>query len=135
MTAAIDDDLWAAGGDPTRRRVFDLILNDGVATATTLSDRLPVTRQAVTKHLAVLDKAGLVHATSQGREKQYRANGEQVARIAEQLSAVGSPPGANKAPRRDHRQHHENTPDRVGAGMGHRIPVDARRREGVHPGA
>ncbi|GAB5902157.1 ArsR/SmtB family transcription factor [Mycobacteroides chelonae] len=90
MTAVIDDELWAAVGDPTRRRVFDLILNDGVATATTLSDRLPVTRQAVTKHLAVLDKAGLVRATSQGREKQYRANGEQVARIAEQLSAVGA---------------------------------------------
>lgn len=90
MTAVIDDDLWAAVGDPTRRRVFDLILTDGMATATTLSDRLPVTRQAVTKHLAVLDKAGLVHATTRGREKQYRANTEQVARIAEQLTAVGA---------------------------------------------
>ncbi|TDZ42566.1 ArsR/SmtB family transcription factor [Mycobacteroides franklinii] len=90
MTAAIDDDLWAAVGDPTRRRVFDLILTDGMATATTLSDRLPVTRQAVTKHLSVLDKAGLVHATTNGREKQYRANAEQVARIAGQLTAVGA---------------------------------------------
>ncbi|MBB4855724.1 DNA-binding transcriptional ArsR family regulator [Mycobacteroides chelonae] len=89
MTAVIDDDLWAAVGDPTRRRVFDLILRDGMATATTLSNRLPVTRQAVTKHLTVLDKAGLVHATANGREKQYRANAEQVARIAEQLTAVG----------------------------------------------
>ncbi|OAT67256.1 ArsR family transcriptional regulator [Mycobacteroides immunogenum] len=90
MTAVIDDDLWAAVGDPTRRRVFDLILTDGMATATTLSDRLPVTRQAVTKHLAVLDRAGLVHATTRGREKQYHANTEQVARIAEQLTAVGA---------------------------------------------
>ncbi|SLD99126.1 putative transcriptional regulator, ArsR [Mycobacteroides abscessus subsp. massiliense] len=61
-----------------------------MATATTLSERLPVTRQAVTKHLSVLDKAGLVHATTNGREKQYRANAEQVARIAEQLTAVGA---------------------------------------------
>ncbi|MGH3726662.1 MAG: ArsR/SmtB family transcription factor [Mycobacterium sp.] len=90
MTAVIDDDLWAAVGDPTRRRVFDLILTDGVATATTLSERLPVTRQAVTKHLAVLDRAGLVRATPNGREKQYRANAERVARIAEQLTAVGA---------------------------------------------
>lgn len=90
MTAVIDDDLWAAVGDPTRRRVFDLILSDGMATATTLSDRLPVSRQAVTKHLAVLDKAGLVHATANGREKQYRANAEQVARVAEQLTAVAA---------------------------------------------
>ncbi|CPW31028.1 ArsR/SmtB family transcription factor [Mycobacteroides abscessus] len=89
MTTVIDDDLWAAVGDPTRRRVFDLILTHGMATATTLSERLPVTRQAVTKHLSVLDKAGLVHATTNGREKQYRANAEQVARIAEQLTAVG----------------------------------------------
>ncbi|MUM18669.1 winged helix-turn-helix transcriptional regulator [Mycobacterium sp. CBMA271] len=90
MTVLIDDDLWAAVGDPTRRRVLDLILTDGMATATTLSDRLPVTRQAVTKHLAVLDKAGLVCGTPSGREKQYRANAEQVARIAEQLTAVGA---------------------------------------------
>ncbi|MFT9525079.1 ArsR/SmtB family transcription factor [Mycobacteroides abscessus subsp. abscessus] len=90
MTALIDDDLWAAVGDPTRLRVFDLILTHGMATATTLSDRLPVTRQAVTKHLSVLDKAGLVHATTHGREKQYRADAEQVARIAEQLTAVGA---------------------------------------------
>ncbi|SHX63706.1 putative transcriptional regulator, ArsR [Mycobacteroides abscessus subsp. abscessus] len=76
MTTVIDDDLWAAVGDPTRRRVFDLILTHGMATATTLSERLPVTRQAVTKHLSVLDKAGLVHATTNGREKQYRANAE-----------------------------------------------------------
>ncbi|MBA0048392.1 metalloregulator ArsR/SmtB family transcription factor [Mycobacteroides sp. LB1] len=89
-SAVIDDELWAAVGDPTRRRVFDLILADGIATATTLSDRLPVTRQAVTKHLAVLDKAGLVHSTPNGREKRYRANAEQVARIAEQLTAVGA---------------------------------------------
>ncbi|CPZ64103.1 Putative transcriptional regulator%2C ArsR [Mycobacteroides abscessus] len=90
MTAVIDDDLWAAVGDPTRLRVFDLILTHGRATATTLSDRLPVTRQAVTKHLSVLDKAGLVHAPTHGREKQYRADAEQVARIAEQLTAVGA---------------------------------------------
>ncbi len=48
---AIDDDLWSAVGDPTRRRMLDLLLNEGGGTATTLSGQLPVTRQAVAKHL------------------------------------------------------------------------------------
>ncbi|MFD6140526.1 ArsR/SmtB family transcription factor [Promicromonospora sp. NPDC060271] len=63
----MDDDLWSAIGDPTRRRLIDL-LSDGHGTATSLSERLPVTRQAVAKHLDVLDQAGLVHGTTAGRE-------------------------------------------------------------------
>ncbi|MFD2348297.1 SRPBCC domain-containing protein [Nonomuraea ferruginea] len=57
MTAAVDDDLWSAVGDPTRRRMLDLLLADGSGTATSLSERLPVTRQAIAKHLVVLDRA------------------------------------------------------------------------------
>ena len=66
----IDDDLWSAIGDPTRRRILDLLLA-GDGTATTLSEQLPVTRQAVAKHLAVLDRAGLVTAQRHGREVRY----------------------------------------------------------------
>src|ERR1700752_1237545 len=50
----IDDELWSAIGDPTRRRVLDMLLTDGPGTASSLSRKLPVTRQAVAKHLAVL---------------------------------------------------------------------------------
>ena len=57
MTAVVDDELWSAVGDPTRRRMLDLLLVHGTGTATALSERLPVTRQAVAKHLAVLDHA------------------------------------------------------------------------------
>jgi DNA-binding transcriptional ArsR family regulator len=85
---AIDDDLWAAIGDPTRRRVLDLLLAGGGATATSLSEQLPVTRQAVSKHLAVLDRAGLVRATAAGREKRYRIDDAQLARAVAQLAAV-----------------------------------------------
>jgi DNA-binding transcriptional ArsR family regulator len=85
----IDDDLWSAIGDPTRRRMLDLLL-EGDGTATTLSQRLPVTRQAVAKHLAVLDRAGLVRATPAGREKRYRVDDDQLARAVAQLSSVGS---------------------------------------------
>ena len=58
MSVLVDDDLWSAIGDPTRRRMLDLLLTDGSGTATSLSEHLPVTRQAVAKHLVVLDRVG-----------------------------------------------------------------------------
>ena len=90
MTPAVDDELWAAVGDPTRRRMLDLLLVDGTGTATSLSERLPVTRQAVAEHLAVLDRVGLVHGAAAGRERLYRVDDAQLARAAEQLADVGS---------------------------------------------
>ncbi|WP_320671950.1 ArsR/SmtB family transcription factor [Patulibacter defluvii] len=90
MSAAIDDELWSAVGDPTRRRMLDQLLRDGGGTATSLSDRLPVTRQAVAKHLGVLDRAGLVHAAAVGRERRYRVDDDQLSRAVAQLSAVGA---------------------------------------------
>ena len=90
MSALVDDDLWSAIGDPTRRRLLDLLLTDGDGTATTLSDQLPVSRQAVTKHLGVLDRVGLVHATPSGRERRYRVDDEQLARAVAQLTGVGA---------------------------------------------
>ncbi|WP_371778602.1 ArsR/SmtB family transcription factor [Streptosporangium subroseum] len=89
MSSAIDDGLWSAVGDPTRRRMLDLLLADGGGTATTLSERLPVTRQAVAKHLAVLDRVGLVHVTPAGRERRYEVDQAQLARAVAQLAAVG----------------------------------------------
>jgi predicted transcriptional regulator len=86
----IDDDLWSAIGDPTRRRVLDLLLVEGDGTATTLGQQLPVTRQAVAKHLGILDRVGLVRATSAGREKRYRVDDAQLSRAVAQLSSVGS---------------------------------------------
>jgi DNA-binding transcriptional ArsR family regulator len=90
MSVAVDDDLWSAIGDPTRRRMLDLLLAEGHGTATSLSDQLPVTRQAVTKHLGVLDRVGLVHATPAGRERHYRIDDEQLARAVAQLAGVGA---------------------------------------------
>nr|WP_204342057.1 metalloregulator ArsR/SmtB family transcription factor [Micromonospora terminaliae] len=90
MVEQVDDDLWSAIGDPTRRRMLDLLLVEGDGTATTLSQRMPVTRQAVAKHLGVLDRVGLVRATPAGREKRYRVDDAQLARAVAQLSSVGS---------------------------------------------
>ena len=86
---AIDDDLWSAIGDPIRRRLLDRLLADGPGTATTLSAQLPVTRQAVTKHLVVLDRVGLVRSAAAGREVRYQVDQAQLARAVAQLNAVG----------------------------------------------
>jgi ArsR family transcriptional regulator, cadmium/lead-responsive transcriptional repressor len=90
VSARLDDELWSAVGDPTRRRLLDLLLVDGTGTATSLSEQLPVTRQAVAKHLVVLDRAGLVHGTAAGRERRFRVDDAQLAKAAEQLARVGS---------------------------------------------
>jgi ArsR family transcriptional regulator, cadmium/lead-responsive transcriptional repressor len=89
MTVAVDDELWSAIGDPIRRRLLDLLLAEGVGTPTSLSDRLPISRQAVTKHLGVLDRAGLVHSTPMGRERRYEVDDAQLSRAVQQLNEVG----------------------------------------------
>ncbi|WP_280421053.1 ArsR/SmtB family transcription factor [Nocardia carnea] len=89
MTVAVDDELWSAIGDPNRRRLLDLLLAEGPGTPTGLSEHLPISRQAVTKHLAVLDRAGLVHATPMGRERRYEVDEAQLARAVRQLREVG----------------------------------------------
>lgn len=90
MSVSVDDDLWSAIGDPTRRRMLGLLLAQGEGTATTLSEHLPVTRQAVAKHLGVLDRVGLVHVTPAGREMRYRIDDAQLARAVAQLNSVGA---------------------------------------------
>jgi DNA-binding transcriptional ArsR family regulator len=90
MTITFDDDLWSAIGDPTRRRMLDLLLAEGAGTATSLSEQLPVTRQAVAKHLGVLERVDLVHVTPTGREKRYEVDEAQLARAVTQLTTVGA---------------------------------------------
>ena len=65
------EDVFTALADPTRRTILDLLATHGHGTATTLAAELPVSRPAVIKHLAVLDRAGLVAAQRHGREVRY----------------------------------------------------------------
>jgi len=88
MSMLVDDDLWSAVGDPTRRRMVDLLISEGPGTATSLSTRLPVTRQAVSKHLAVLARVGLVRSAAAGRERTYDVDAAQMERIVGQLASV-----------------------------------------------
>jgi ArsR family transcriptional regulator, cadmium/lead-responsive transcriptional repressor len=84
------DMLWAAVADPTRRRVLDVLLTRGDATATALAGELPVTRQAVAKHLAVLDRAGLVEGRRRGREVRYAVRPERLDDAARRMARVAA---------------------------------------------
>ena len=98
MSVTIDDELWSAVGDPTRRRMLDLLLTAGDGTATTLSQQLPVTRQAVAKHLGVLDRVGLVHVTPSGRERRYEVDEAQLARAVASMPRSGTEPWPGPRP-------------------------------------
>jgi DNA-binding transcriptional ArsR family regulator len=84
------DELWAAVADPTRRQLLDVLLAQQEATATALARELPVTRQAVAKHLAVLDRAGLVEKGRQGREVRYVVRPRELDAAARSMSRVAA---------------------------------------------
>ncbi len=90
-----DDDLWEAIADPTRRKLLDLLVTRGQATATTLTADMPVSRQAISKHLLLLQRVGLIDSRRQGREVRYEVREQ---RLAEATSAL-----AEVADRWDHR--------------------------------
>jgi ArsR family transcriptional regulator, cadmium/lead-responsive transcriptional repressor len=85
-----DDELWAAVAEPTRRRLLDLLLACGEATATALAEELPVTRQAVAKQLAVLDRVGLVTARRRGREVRYAVRTDRLDDAAQSMARVAA---------------------------------------------
>jgi DNA-binding transcriptional ArsR family regulator len=64
--------VFGALADPSRRQVIGYLSECGTATATELTGELPMTRQAVSKHLTALADAGLVESERQGREMRYR---------------------------------------------------------------
>jgi DNA-binding transcriptional ArsR family regulator len=64
--------VFGALADPTRRRIVQALAQRPTVTASALADELPVTRQAIAKHLAALRDAGLASAEHAGRETRYR---------------------------------------------------------------
>ena len=84
------DPVFDALADPTRRAVIRALADVGPSTLADLTRQLPVTRQAVAKHLAVLDRVGLVQATPAGRERKFRVDEARLGDAVAQLSSVGS---------------------------------------------
>lgn len=67
----IAEQVFVALADPSRRSILAVLASGGPATATDLADRLPITRQAIAKHLALLTDAGLV-IPEQGERRRVR---------------------------------------------------------------
>ena len=89
MSAATLVPVFAALGDETRWSILSA-LGEGDASASTLAGRLPVSRQAIAKHLAVLEDVGVVESIRVGREVQYRVIGSQLSTTARRLDAIGA---------------------------------------------
>ena len=81
-------DVFDALGDPTRRHIVESLVRQE-ASATQLASELPVTRQAVAKHLTALREAGIVDSRKQGRETLYRVNTEPLDAAAAWIVRVG----------------------------------------------
>jgi DNA-binding transcriptional ArsR family regulator len=155
---AIAEQVFVALADPTRRAVLAALASGGPATATDLAGRLPITRQAIAKHLALLSEAGLVTAEpGERRRVRYRLRSAPM-QVAQQFLAAlardwdgpldalrdhldrraGGPattprhkPG--RGPERRGGTHDEDSPGRHAAGVGGGAPAAAGEGEGTDP--
>jgi len=90
MSGRDDDELWEAMADPTRRKLLDLLVIRGEATATTLTADMPVSRQAISKHLVLLQRVGLIDGHREGREVRYEVREQRLAEATGALAAVAN---------------------------------------------
>jgi len=70
-TTGAAPDVFEALADPTRRWMLQRLAREGAQTPTRLAEQLPISRQAVSRHLSVLERSKLVRAQQQGREQRY----------------------------------------------------------------
>ncbi len=110
------DAVFFALADTTRRRVLELLAAEGGATATQLSTRFPVTRQAIAKHLQVLADAGLASSERKGRETVWRLTPEALSPAMHWMESLG-----------------DDFQDRRAALQRHLAERAAERRIGIRP--
>jgi DNA-binding transcriptional ArsR family regulator len=89
VSAAATNAVFGALADPTRRALLESLAASSAATASALSRELPITRQAVAKHLGILREARLVRAQRVGRETQYTFEPRPLADAARWIAEVG----------------------------------------------
>lgn len=82
--------VFGALADPTRRRVVRMLVDQPTVTASALADTLPISRQAVTKHLVGLAEAGLVRGSRAGRETQYSLTPEALSDAMAWMVSAGA---------------------------------------------
>jgi DNA-binding transcriptional ArsR family regulator len=82
--------VFGALADPTRRALFGAIADGAAPTATELAAALPISRQAVVKHLAALAEAGLLERERSGREVRYRVTAQPLADAVSWIAQTGA---------------------------------------------
>ena len=95
-------DVFDALADPNRRYVLEALAERDTATATELAAELPVTRQAVAKHLAALSEAGLVESRREGRETRYELTPAPLGVAMDWMANVGAQWDSRLARLHDH---------------------------------
>ncbi len=84
-----EDSVFSALSDPSRRRLLESLAGRESASLTELAADLPVTRQAVSKHLATLGEAGLVEGRRAGRETRYRLTPQPLGEALAWMERIG----------------------------------------------
>jgi DNA-binding transcriptional ArsR family regulator len=82
--------VFAALGDETRLRLAARLCADGPLSIARLTEGFDVTRQAITKHLRVLENAGLVRSTQQGRESVWELERKRLAQARRHLELISA---------------------------------------------
>jgi DNA-binding transcriptional ArsR family regulator len=90
MTMQADDELWSAVADPSRRQVLDLLVSNGAVSASWLAGRVPFSRQAVSKHLVVLERAGLISRRKQGKEVLYQVEADRLDQATRAMAGLAA---------------------------------------------
>ncbi len=97
-----EDSVFSALSDPSRRRLLESLAGRESASLTELAADLPVTRQAVSKHLAALGEAGLVEGRRAGRETRYRLTPQPLGDALAWMERIGDRWDERLARLRDH---------------------------------
>jgi DNA-binding transcriptional ArsR family regulator len=84
------ESVLSALADPTRRDLLERLSLHGYATATVLADELPISRQAVVQHLAVLDGVGLISGRREGRERRFEVRTERLTETARWMDKLAA---------------------------------------------
>jgi len=90
MELASSASIFAALGDETRLRLVSRLCDAGPLSIARLADGFPITRQAVTKHLRVMEQAGLVRSTAHGRESIWQLDQQHFADAQRYLQAISA---------------------------------------------
>jgi DNA-binding transcriptional ArsR family regulator len=87
-SAAFNEKIWFAIAEPSRRKLIDLLVSKGESSASKLAQEVTISRQAVTKHLAVLRNAGLLRVHRTRKEVLFTIDSANLNKAAKELSAA-----------------------------------------------